>query len=52
MLLLCSMGGCSGQLVRSFLLAVKPHYMLHPSLFNAGHLLLQIPSASESAVRG
>ena len=26
MLLLCSMGRCSGQLVRSFLLAVKPQH--------------------------
>ena len=49
MLLLCSMGGCSGQLVRSFLLAVKPHCMLRPSLFfcNRSQVLLSLQYAVE-----
>ena len=40
---------CSGQLVRSFLLAVKPHCMLRPSLFfcNRSQVLLSLQYAVE-----
>ena len=50
-MLLCCMGECSGQLVRSFLLAVKPQHAC-TSLFT-GHLLYSCPveCVCESAVR-
>ena len=38
MLLLCSMGRCSGQLVRSFLLAVKPQH---------AHISIHWPSSAQ-----
>ena len=49
-MLLCCMGECSGQLVRSFLLAVKPQHAC-TSLFT-GHLLYSCPveCVCESAV--
>ena len=51
MLLLCSMGRCSGQLVRSFLLAVKPHsaplYSMLAIFCNRSQVLLSLQYAVE-----